>query len=540
MSTLPLELAALALEAAVGVAIVCDAKLAIIVATPGCRALLGHDIRVGESVVKSLCGDGPERPIAEALARGIAVKGSIMRLHPVIATGPKYAANATGAGARNSKQRHIGPAATITTTIEVSATPLREANDTVRAVALLDKTQRDKAPRGAQGWLLRLAAVSPLPGDSTELGDGNIDDGDADTSAAAHDNIIDDRDVIVFHGIHTREPIMHRVFHIVERAAKRDISVLVRGPSGAGKELIAAAIHQLSPRREGPFRAINCAALPPDLLESELFGHVKGAFTGAVKDHTGIFRAASGGTLFLDEVAEMPLGLQAKLLRVLETQTVLPVGSTTPIAVNVRIVSATHQSLRQAVRQGTFRADLMYRLRVVPIFLPALRERRRDIALLTQVFVQQLNHNGLRDGTRVVDRLSRDALRRLNAYAWPGNVRELRNALEYAYVIGEGATLEEADLPPELFENPDDDNGMDGSNNETVADHVSARPSAATAPATSVASTEAAQIQRALQRAAGSRERAAAMLGISRITLWRRMTALGITLAPVPGRKSTR
>lgn len=524
---MPLELAALALEAAVGVAIVCDAKLAIVVATPGCRALLGHDIRIGESVVKSLCGDGPERPIAEALARGIAVKGSIVRLHPVIAVDP----------APIAKRRHVGPAATTTITIEVSATPLRETSDTVRAIALLDKTNRDKAPRGAQGWLLRLAAVSPLTDDTS--GSANVDgddagtalDTDPDASAAAHASIIDDRDVVVFHGIHTREPIMHRVFHIVERAAKRDISVLVRGPSGAGKELIAAAIHELSPRRQGPFRAINCAALPPDLLESELFGHVKGAFTGAVKDHTGIFRAASGGTLFLDEVAEMPLGLQAKLLRVLETQTVLPVGSTTPIAVDVRIVSATHQSLRQAVRQGTFRADLMYRLRVVPIFLPALRERRRDIALLTQVFVQQLNHGGLRDGTRVVDRLSRDALRRLNAYAWPGNVRELRNALEYAYVIGEGATLVEADLPPELFEEPSDDSTVDDLHDGATVERSGPRP-ATTGPAIAAGSPEAAQIQRALQRAAGSRERAAAMLGISRITLWRRMTALGITRTP--------
>ncbi len=281
--------------------------------------------------------------------------------------------------------------------------------------------------------------------------------------------------------------------------------------------------------------------MPPDLLESELFGHVKGAFTGAVKDHTGIFRAANGGTLFLNEVAEMPLGLQAKLLRVLETQTVLPVGSTTPIAVNVRIVSATHQSLRQAVRQGTFRADLMYRLRVVPIFLPALRERRRDIALLTQVFVQQLNHGGLRDGTRVVDRLSRDALRRLNAYAWPGNVRELRNALQYAYVIGEGETLEETDLPPELFEDPSDDSATNDNNSDSATlERSGARAASTRTPDIAAASPEATQIQRALQRAAGSRERAAAMLGISRITLWRRMTALGITSSPEPGRKPSR
>ncbi len=528
MSTLPLDLVALALEAAFGVAIVCDAKLAIVVATPGCKTLLGHDVRVGESVVKALCGDGPERPIAEALARGIAVKGSIMRLHPVITTGPS-----------GPHRRHAGPTTTTTTTIEVSATPLRETIDTVRAIALLEKTNRDKTPRGAQGWLLRLAAVSPLTDDSADIeDDDHPSSGASDAGAVAHGNIIDDRDVMLFHGIYTREPIMHRVFHIVERAAKRDISVLVRGPSGSGKELVAAAIHQLSPRRQGPFRAINCAALPPDLLESELFGHVKGAFTGAVKDHTGIFRAASGGTLFLDEVAEMPLGLQAKLLRVLETQTVLPVGSTTPIAVDVRIVSATHQSLRQAVRHGTFRADLMYRLRVVPIFLPALRERRRDIALLTQVFVQQLNHSGLRDGTRVVDRLSRDALRRLNAYAWPGNVRELRNALEYAYVIGEGATLVEADLPPELFEDPNDEAEID--DNPSVGaslERTGTRAASTAMPASPVPSPEAAQIQRALQRSAGSRERAAAMLGISRITLWRRMTALGITKTPPPGRK---
>ena len=534
MTTLPLDLAALALEAAVGVAIVCDANLAIVVATPGCRALLGYEIRIGESVVKALCGEGPERPIAEALARGIAVKGSIVRLHPVIATGPT-----------NANRRRGSPTTTTTTiTIDVSAVPLRETTDTVRAVALLEKTNHDKAPRGAHGWLLRLAAVSPVTGhaaDDDEMGDNDDDIADADTRGVPHANILDDRDVRIFHGIHTREPVMHRVFHIVERAAKRDISVLVRGPSGAGKELIAAAIHQLSPRRQGPFRAINCAALPPDLLESELFGHVKGAFTGAVKDHPGIFRAASGGTLFLDEVAEMPLGLQAKLLRVLETQTVLPVGSTTAIAVDVRIVSATHQSLRQAVRQGTFRADLMYRLRVVPIFLPALRDRRRDIALLTQVFIQQLNHGGLRNGTRVVDRLSRDALRRLNAYAWPGNVRELHNALEYAYVIGEGATLQETDLPPELFEDPNDESDLDGNANDgpTLA-RSSARPSTAATPATPASSPEATQIQRALQRTAGSRERAAAMLGISRITLWRRMTALGITPAPTGGRNSTR
>lgn len=483
MSSSPTEIAALALETALGVAIVCDAKLAVLVATPGCAALLGHELRVGESVVKALCGDGPERPIADALARGIAAKGSIVRLQPVVAT-------------RNSRR-----GSTVATTIEVSATPLSELRDSIRTVQLLDKTSPEKPTRNVKGWLLRLAASADASPDS-----GNELDGDDSADA-----------VTSFHGIHTREPSMKRVFHIVERAAKRDISVLVRGPSGSGKELVAAAIHQLSPRRNGPFRAINCAAMPADLLESELFGHVKGAFTGAVKDHTGIFRAASGGTLLLDEVAEMPLPLQAKLLRVLETKSVLPVGSTTPIPVDVRIISATHQSLREGVQQGTFRADLMFRLRVVPIFLPALRERGRDIAVLLKIFMQDLNRIGLREGTRVVDRIGRTAMQRLTRYSWPGNVRELRNALEYAYVIGEGATLVESDLPPELLDEP---SAKDG-------DEAAATPPLAATPSVGP-SVEAAQIQRALQRSAGNRQRAAAMLGMSRITLWRRMTELGI------------
>src|SRR5262249_42239767 len=157
--------------------------------------------------------------------------------------------------------------------------------------------------------------------------------------------------------------------------------------TGTGKELLARALHELSPRRKGPFAAINCAALPAALLESELFGHVRGAFTGAVRDQPGFFRSADGGTLFLDEVAEVPLELQAKLLRVLETHTVLPVGGRKPLPVNVRIVTATHQSLRRASQQGTFRADLMYRLRVIPIFLPPLRARPGDVALLTDKLI---------------------------------------------------------------------------------------------------------------------------------------------------------
>ncbi len=307
-----------------------------------------------------------------------------------------------------------------------------------------------------------------------------------------------------FHGMWTRDPGMKRVFRIVEKVARTESSVLVRGESGTGKELVANALHAISERRKGPFRAINCAALPPNLLESELFGHVRGAFTGAVRDSPGHFRLADGGTLFLDEVAEMPLDLQAKLLRVLETRSIIPVGGRSPVPVNVRIVTATHRPLRREVEEGRFRADLMYRLRVVPLFLPPLRERRGDILPLARRFLDELQQNG----TRRVERFSPGARRLLESHGWAGNVRELRNVMEYAYVIGEGPVLHEADLPPEFSE---------------------ARPLAPAVPekhpAPPGADHELAELRAALARAGGNRTEAARMLGISRVTLWRRLKA---------------
>jgi len=313
---------------------------------------------------------------------------------------------------------------------------------------------------------------------------------------------------IVFHGMWTRDPGMKQIFHIVERAAQREVSVLVRGATGTGKELIARAIHELSPRKAGPFRAINCAALPPNLLESELFGHVRGAFTGALKDSPGIFRAASGGTLFLDEVAEMPLELQAKLLRVLETRSVIPVGGTDPIDVDVRIVAATHQSLRHAVELGRFRADLMYRLRVVPIFLPPLVARHGDVELLTDKLIEKLDAQGGRRVTQV----SRAARAAIASYPWPGNVRELENALEYAYVIGEGTVLLDIELPPEV-------SGMAFDPDVPAINMRAPQIAEDELP-------EARRIRLALEHADGNRERAAQILGMSRVTLWRRMKAL--------------
>jgi transcriptional regulator with PAS, ATPase and Fis domain len=302
----------------------------------------------------------------------------------------------------------------------------------------------------------------------------------------------------LFHGLWTQDPRMRRLFRIIEKAARTEASVLVRGESGTGKELVANALHVLSPRSRGPFRAINCAALSPSLLESELFGHVRGAFTGAVRDSPGHFRLAQGGTLFLDEVAELPLELQAKLLRVLETRTVIPVGGRESVAVDVRIVAATHRALRREVEQGRFRADLMYRLRVVPIYLPPLRERQGDVEALTWHFLDEFNQRG----ERVIEAVDAEAMEALTAYAWPGNVRELRNVIEYAFAVGEGPILGLADLTPELRGEPPPD--------ETAATDSSERR----------------RIEQALRAAGGKRALAAERLGMSRSTLWRKLREL--------------
>jgi len=433
------EILLAAIEELGGPALVLDARLAVLHATADAERVMGSPVTRGVSVVKLLCGEGEQRPIAEGLAAGQAVNGSVVRPMP---------------------------------------------DGTVR--------------------LLHLRA-SPIVRDSRRIGWLVLLDDEAG------DRVDGEETAVLFHGMWTRDPGMKRIFHIVERAARRDVSVLIRGPTGAGKELVARAIHELSPRHDGPFRAVNCAALPPNLLESELFGHVKGAFTGAVKDNPGIFRAAHQGTLFLDEVAEMPLDLQAKLLRVLETRTVIPVGGIDPIPVDVRVVAATHQSLRDAVDRGRFRSDLMYRLRVVPIFLPALADRHGDVELITEKLIEELNSQG---GRRVA-RIARGALDALTSYRWPGNVRELRNALEYAYVIGDGAVLHETDLPSEVA----------GSLVEGGAS-INVSP-----PADEREPPEARRIRMALERSGGNRERAAQVLGVSRVTLWRRMKTLGMLTA---------
>jgi two-component system response regulator AtoC len=299
-----------------------------------------------------------------------------------------------------------------------------------------------------------------------------------------------------FHGIYTVASEMEALFVTLRRVARARCTVLLGGETGTGKELVARAIHAESPRRRAPFEAVNCATFSPTLLESELFGHVRGAFTGAVRDREGLFALAHGGTLFLDEVAEIPLELQGKLLRIMQEKTFVPVGATRPVTVDVRVISATNKALRREIAEGRFREDLSYRMRVVPLFLPPLRDRRGDVAALFWHFVGELNQEGL----RWIDGVTRTAMDAIRSYPWPGNVRELRSAVEYAFVVGDGPLLDVEDLTPE----------------------VRGQPPPGT-PSLSLADSERERIVKALAKHRGRRGEAAAELGMSRSTLWRRL-----------------
>jgi DNA-binding NtrC family response regulator len=249
-----------------------------------------------------------------------------------------------------------------------------------------------------------------------------------------------------FRGLIGSAPAMREVYRLIGRAARTDVTVLITGESGTGKELVARALHDESSRSRAPFIALNCAAIPDELVESELFGHVRGAFTGADRDRAGVFEAAGSGTLFLDEVGELSEAAQAKLLRAIEERRVTRVGATSEIPVDVRLIAATNRSLEAASGSGAFRADLRYRLSVVGIELPPLRERREDIVPLALHF---LNHFAARHDIPPRP-LSEAARRALLAYDWPGNVRELRNAMERAVVLAEGQSIDAGDLPAAL------------------------------------------------------------------------------------------
>jgi DNA-binding NtrC family response regulator len=303
-------------------------------------------------------------------------------------------------------------------------------------------------------------------------------------------------------------PAMERVKEVIGKVAVTDSPVLVEGESGTGKELVAAAIHRLSARAKRPFIPVNCSAIPGDLLESEFFGHVRGAFTGAVADALGLFRGAHEGTIFLDEIAELPPSLQVKLLRVLQEMQVRPVGSTKAYSVDVRVVAATNRNLEQAMHAGTFRQDLFYRLNVVRIQLPPLRERREDIPALVNQFLRRFNRRFRRD----VRGIAPDALAALTAYEFPGNVRELENLIERAFAMGAREQVTLNDLP-----------------SLSHGGAAAVMPPAETGGALpTLAAVEKELILKALGMFQNDKEAVARALGLSRRTIYRRLKEYGI------------
>ncbi|MEM6293810.1 MAG: sigma 54-interacting transcriptional regulator [Myxococcota bacterium] len=304
-----------------------------------------------------------------------------------------------------------------------------------------------------------------------------------------------------------RSAAIQRLQVFVERVAPTPATVLLRGESGTGKELAAAMLHAMSDVASGPFVAINCAAIPEQLLESELFGHEKGAFTGAVTQHEGVFQRADGGTLFLDEIGEMSLSTQARMLRVLETRTFTRVGGTKEESVKVRLIAATHRDLAAMVTEGGFRQDLLYRLSVIHTELAPLRERVDDVEPLVRFFADNL---GEAMGRRI-EAIAPEALAALRRYPWPGNVRELRNMVERALVLGDGGTLLVDDLPPEIL-------------HAAPSSGPGAPPPAVTAGTIrTLAQLEREAIDAALEATGGNKARAAALLGIDRTTLYRKL-----------------
>ncbi len=314
-----------------------------------------------------------------------------------------------------------------------------------------------------------------------------------------------------FEGLIGNSPQMHDVIDRLKRIAPTDASVLIQGATGTGKELVAQAIHQNSPRKNKPFVALNCAALSENILESELFGHVRGAFTDASNDRIGKFEYAHGGTLFLDEVGDMPLATQIKLLRVLESSEITRVGSNEAIAVNVRILSATNRNLEESIAAGTFRSDLYHRLKVITINLPSLAERSHDIPLLIEHFMKQFAKRHHKN----VQSMSAAARRRLMSFDWPGNVRQLRNVVESMVVVDYDGVLDLDDLPSELCVPGEAAEEVSGG---TLAGLVG-KP---------LEEIERLFIAETLEQTGGNREAAAEMLGIGQRTLYRKIKEFGL------------
>jgi len=322
-------------------------------------------------------------------------------------------------------------------------------------------------------------------------------------------------------GIVGSGPVVRQLLHLVHKVAVTDAVILIRGESGTGKELLARAVHETSPRAGKPFVKVHCAALSPGLLESELFGHVKGAFTGAHRDKIGRFELANGGTLFLDEIGDISLEVQTKLLRVLQEKAFERVGSSDPVTVDVRIITATHQNLEQLIRQGRFREDLFYRLNVFPIQVPPLRDRREDVPELAGHFIRMSSERCNKSVTYIDD----DALAMLKAHSWPGNIRQLENMIERAVVIAEGPTISVHELPGELVRELD---GMDGMDGTTADDTVTGNGKTLIFDRNARERQERDIIAQALAAANGNKAEAARALGLARSTLLSRLKKLGL------------
>ncbi len=305
------------------------------------------------------------------------------------------------------------------------------------------------------------------------------------------------------HGMVGDSNEIREVLSLLESLAQVETTVLILGESGTGKELAAQALHFLSPRKNGPFVKVNCAALPDDLLASELFGHVKGAFTGAISDRIGRFQQASGGTIFLDEIGDISARMQLSLLRVLQEKEFERVGESQPLKADLRIIAATNRDLREKVKAGEFREDLFYRLNVIPVRMPSLRERKADIPLLTHHFIREFALKFDKSGTDLSD----DAMRALMEYAWPGNVRELRHAIEHAFVVTRDSTITISSLPGELR--------LLATGKE--ADDASAD-----------SGINAATLSRALEQCSWNKAKAARLVGISRRTIYRKIKEFGL------------
>ena len=308
-----------------------------------------------------------------------------------------------------------------------------------------------------------------------------------------------------FHGILGVSTPMQHVFDMVSNAAQSDAPVIIFGESGTGKELISKAIHDVGKRKQQPFVKVNCAALTESLLESELFGHVKGAFTGAYQNREGRFEAARDGDIFLDEIGDLPLATQVKLLRVIEEKIIERVGDNKPIPIDVRIISATNKDLMQLVEQGGFRKDLFYRINVIPITIPPLRERAEDIPILADFFFRRLQ---LKSG-KTMEGISNDTMGALLNYSWPGNVRELKSAFEYAFVTCQEKLIQPYHLPPAIFK---------GKRSSPAAKKTTDNQD----------EIKKKQLIEALERTGGNQSKAARILGVSRVTVWNRIKRFNI------------